>query len=365
MLTPANERGEIRIAGVDDFASSASLTVVIDAQPFDHKRPPISVTPTGDMTLQVLVPVRPNETAEVVAVTRFDDSPTPTPCLATPMRRIESTTTQRLVAIPAFLLTGAGYPFDPTWDRVAFVDVTLTEGATPYDLCVRWFSRQRSFDTPQLIEVETRIVQPPTRNDVQVSIEGVVPGRQAIDPRRLGVEIKAPEGAPRCAIDRQTSGFPLAVGPDKYTTAVPMCLLHTGATGEWLSTTVTYDGVERRAAIRASTRYCHTGTHIVGCTGDFTEWYELAVPKEGGSPGGGTVILRFDYETPHGPFGGAYVERDAWTSSAPGPSPHPDPTPPPLSRRSRSSTCSRRPCARKAAPRADPSWSLSGPPTGP
>ena len=49
VLTPANERGEIRIAGVDDFASSASRTVVIDARPFDHKRPPISVTPTGDM----------------------------------------------------------------------------------------------------------------------------------------------------------------------------------------------------------------------------------------------------------------------------------------------------------------------------
>ena len=58
VLNPAGRRGEIRIDGVDDLGSTDRLVSVVDAVALDHKRPPISVTPTGDMSLRVMVPLR-------------------------------------------------------------------------------------------------------------------------------------------------------------------------------------------------------------------------------------------------------------------------------------------------------------------
>jgi hypothetical protein len=146
-----------------------------------------------------------------------------------------------------------------------------------------------------------------------------MPGRdQPIDTRRLTVDLKTVEGAPGCTFAAGSPGFPLASGPDRYASAVPMCLIHTGRVGEWSESTVTNQGVVRRSSLRLSNRVCHTGsTPIRPCAGAFTEWYSLVVPKPTGGDSGGVVLLRFDYSLPHaGPdalsASSFYVHRDTF-----------------------------------------------------
>jgi hypothetical protein len=319
-LNPAGVTGEISIDGIDDLHSAAHLTTVLTAPLFAHKRPPTTVTRAADSAVQVTVPLRPNESAEVVGISDPDGSGRDAACRAPTAPAGDSTSTQRTYALPASLIGSASYPFDPAWDRAAIVDVTLTAGSSPYDLCVRWLSRARSFDTPHLVDAETRVVVPPTRTEARVSVEGVVPEPgQTIDPRLLGVELSNAAGAPRCAIDDHTGAFPLAVGPSWYATGVPMCVLHTGATGEWTRSTITYRGVARAANIRLATRVCRSDDPQQLCIGRFTEWYKADIPRADGRPGIGVVDLRFEYSRPRGTGTTNAGIRDSWQVHEPRP----------------------------------------------
>jgi hypothetical protein len=294
----ADRRGEIRIDGIDEHQQSAHLTRLVDARALSRKRPPVSVNPTGELTLQVFVPIRQNEQAQVVAFRRDPFATSAFNCgyaLTGPGRPVDSTSTQSIVPIPATILEGSSQ-FDSAWNRVAVTNVRMTGPSVPYDLCVRWLSRARSFDSPQLIEAETRVVNPPAHPDIRVSVDGLFALRdQTIDVSHLTVEVKADERVPRCGL---APGFPLDVADHKYETPVRMCELHGGATGEWVTGVVTYYGHRVEQAIHLMTHQCRPGA--TGVCGDVVDRFAVDIPKPSGGPGAGFVELRFDYETPNG-----------------------------------------------------------------
>jgi hypothetical protein len=296
-LNPVGRHGSIHVEGRDDLGATDRLDTVIDVKPLDRKRPPVSVVPTGDLALQVSAPVRDSEYVQVWAVTRNSPAAGASRCGGTEDHP-DSLSRTRIVQIPPAVLTSGAYPYDPVWRWIDVVDVRLQGGSGPYELCVRWFHRQRSYDVPQLVDAQSFRVLPPTRNEVRIAIEGVFPGAgDLIDASRLSVAVKNADGAPPCAAGPGTAVFPL--GPDKYAAPVALCGAHTGATGEWTSTTVRHGGGEIRSALRLSSRFCHTGSSAIRpCTGPFTEWYSLAIPKLTGGVGRGVVLLRLDYDVP-------------------------------------------------------------------
>ncbi|MDQ3293896.1 MAG: hypothetical protein M3527_05530, partial [Actinomycetota bacterium] len=132
--------------------------------------------------------------------------------------------------------------------------------------------------------------------------------------------LKTAEGTPGCTLAAGSPGFPLATGPDKYVTPVPMCLLHTGTVGEWTEATVTYHGQSIRAAIRLLNRPCNIGSTRPGrCGTRLSEWYYLRVPKATGGDSGGLVLLRLDYQPPRAAGGYSfYTSRDTFGVTADG-----------------------------------------------
>ena len=294
----AGLRGEIRIAGIDEHRQSARLTRLIDARGLSRKRPPVSVNPTGELTLQVFVPIRQSEEAQVVAFRRDPFATAAFNCgyaLTSAGRSADSTSTQTIVPIPALLLQGSTQ-FDPAWSRVAVTNVRITGPSVPYDLCVRWLSRPQSFDTPQLIEAETRVVNPPAHPDLRVSVDGLFAHRgQTIDVSRLTVEVKVDERDPHCGL---APGFPLVVADAKYEPPVRMCELHGGATGEWVAGVVTYFGHRVEQPLHLMTHRCHPGS--IGVCGDVVDRFAVDIPKATGGLGAGFVELRVDYDTPNG-----------------------------------------------------------------
>jgi hypothetical protein len=300
-VVAAGRRGEIRVHGVDDYDTTADIVRLIDARPLSRKRPPVSVNPTGELTLQVFVPIRENEVTQAVAFRRDPFATASIDCgryweLGHPADRLpDSTSSQTIVPIPALVLEGST-EFDPAWNRVAVVNVRLTGPSVPYDLCVRWFSREHSYDLPQLIDAETRVVYPPAHPDIRVSVVGLSAfEHQTIDVNHLTVDVKVDEHVPPCGL---APGFPLTVAAGRYATPVPVCALHTGATGDWVYGRVTYFGHVVDEPIHVGTHTCRPGSPQY--CGDVVESYIVNVPKPSGDPGGGFVEFRFAYNTPGG-----------------------------------------------------------------